>query len=175
MFWEHELLISPKESKQPSPNTLQLSVLTSFNLIWFHACSHYRPDKTATLSNICLLGRPVDYSFSWRSDGTRLTQLHNWANKSISPAIMSNCVCFKFNSRLYEVQFCVNYASTLSHRANCACFREEWPSCDLSTYCTLLPAALWIAEMERLKAQAAAQIQNLTLQPKRKHSIRNSA
>lgn len=33
----------------------------------------------------------------------------------------------------YEVQFCVNRASELSHCSNCACFHEWWPSCDLNT------------------------------------------
>lgn len=73
-------------------NVSQLSVLTSLNLIRFHACSHYRPDKTATLSNICLLGRAcwlfIQLEVRWHSAHTR-------ANKSISGAIMSNRVCFK--------------------------------------------------------------------------------
>lgn len=87
--------ISTGEERASRPNVSQPSVLTSFNVIWFRARSHYGPNKTTTLSNICLPCEPVDYSFSWRSDGTRLTQPHAQANKSISAATMSNRMCFK--------------------------------------------------------------------------------
>lgn len=63
----------------------------------------------------------------------------------------------KFNSLLYEVRFCVNYANKLSHCTNCTYFCEWWPTCDLYSYSTLLPLALlWNRRDLRPKLQCGA-------------------
>lgn len=65
----------------------------------------------------------------------------------------------KFNSQLYEVQFCVNYANKLRHCTNCTCFCECWPNGDLNIHSTVHPLPLWHfrlqhVELERLKGSS---------------------
>lgn len=113
--WEHE---PPLAAKSENPNVSQLSVLTSFQLSWFHAHSHYRPDKTVTLSNICLL--------IIHSAGGQMAP----SSYSLTPALINQFLqqlwviadAFKFNSLLYEVRRFPHYVKESNRWANCLFF-----------------------------------------------------
>lgn len=113
--WEHE---PPLAVKSESPNVSQLSVLTSFQLSWFHARSHYRPDKTVTLSNICLL--------IIHSAGGQMAP----GSYSLAPALINQFLqqlwviadALKFNSLLYEVRRSPHYVKESNRWANCPFF-----------------------------------------------------
>lgn len=132
--WEHKPMLAPMCE---SPNVSQLSVLTSFHLSWFHARSHYSPDKPVTLSNICLLiihsagGQmaPASYSLAPGLINQFLQQL--WV---IADAL-------KFNSLLYEVRRSPHYVNESSLCANCASifFNKPWTHRDLCAYSTPPP------------------------------------
>lgn len=168
--WEHE---PPLAAKSENPNVSQLSVLTSFQLSWFHARSHYRPDKTVTLSNICLL--------IIHSAGGQMAP----SSYSLAPALINQFLqqlwviadALKFNSLLYEVRRFPHYVKESNRWANCLFFfNKPWTQRDLCAYSTPPPpgtSKLKHVGAEQIKSSSCSVDPDFHTSNKQEHPIRN--